>query len=112
MCRMFSSSSTTRMRRAPRRRPLSAPSRITPCSASALTQLLDLARLHEHEVLGQVGDPVCDALEVVRHQDVVGPPEHGAAVLGHQMQKVVQQPAVHAVHTVVTGCDLTSTIYV
>ena len=63
--------------------------------------------IEEHQVFRDVGDPVRDALKVVRDEDEIGRAEDSGVVLGHHLNEVVEQSVVDAIDTVVAGGDAT-----
>src|SRR5258706_10271497 len=99
---MVGSSSTTRMRFAIE---LSARRGTTSICATTSPQLLDHPRLQEDEVLGEVGHPVGDALQVMGHHDQVGCGVHVGPVLHHALHQVVEDAVVHAVDSVIFGSN-------
>src|SRR5690348_13959528 len=88
---MVGSSSTTKMRLAIR--------------SARSPQFLDVARLQEDEVLGQVGDPVGDAFQVVGDEHQVGGRVDVGAVGDHALHQVVEDAVVDAVDAVILGSN-------
>ena len=65
-----------------------------------------MAGLEEDHVLGDVGDPVGDALQVVGDEDQVGGGVGPVRLLAHDLDHVLEDPVVDAVDPIVAGGDV------